>query len=79
MLKKIFLLAISFVFMFSLINFADEINLKEMADKAKWTNGSNVSLQFGVDLGKEGTVKHLIEPTLENGKKHDKVIFTHPE
>ncbi|MBN2246690.1 MAG: WD40 repeat domain-containing protein [Candidatus Aminicenantes bacterium] len=79
MLKKNILVSIALIVMFSLFYYADEINLKEIADKAKWTNGSNVSLQFGVDLGKDGTAKHLIEPTLENGKKHDKVIFTHPE
>lgn len=79
MLKKTLFGTFLIIFLFSFWNYADEINLKEIADKAKWTNGSNVALQFGADLGKDGTAKHLIEPTLENGKKHDKVIFTHPE
>jgi len=79
MKKKNLLLLVVIIFLLSMIDYADEINLKEIADKAKWTNGSNVALQFGVDLGKDGTAKHLIEPTLENGKKHDKVIYTHPE
>lgn len=79
MIKKSILFFLVFVFLLSVANFAEDINLKEIADKAKWTNGRNVSLQFGVDLDKDGTAKHLINPTLENGKKHDKVIFTHPE
>ncbi|HDT11470.1 MAG TPA: hypothetical protein ENN58_01890, partial [bacterium] len=79
MFKKSIFMAVAVIFLFSILIYAEEINLKEMADKAKWTNGRGIVLQFGVDLGSDGTAKHLIEPTLENGKKHNKVIFTHPE
>jgi len=58
---------------------AGEVDLIDRAATAKWRNGEMLDLRFGVDSQASGSVKYLENAVLEDGKRYEKVLFTHPQ
>jgi len=79
MSKKIIFLMIFFSFVMISAVQAEEVDLIDRAATAKWRNGEMLDLRFGVDSQASGSVKYLENAVLEDGKRYEKVLFTHPQ
>lgn len=77
--KKVGIILVLLSLCFSLSLYSDEINLLDRVSKAKWINSQKKFLKFGVDGEKIGTVKFLYNVTLEDNKKHKRVLQAHPD
>jgi len=78
MLKKVGILVILWIFCTALPGFSQEIDLLEKAAQARWSNRDGDPLVFGRDQQEQGTVRYESDPTLEDGRKYDRVLFIHP-
>jgi uncharacterized protein with WD repeat len=79
MLKKFSLYSITLLVVFSLSVFAQEIDLIDRAPQAKWGTSAGDTLTFGADGRERGTVRYDMNQVLEDGKRYERVLYTHPQ
>lgn len=78
-MKKIGI-CLGFVFFLSMsLVSAQEIDLIDQADQARWRNTDNASLVFGREGTASGTATYDSNVVLEDGERYDRVLFTHPQ
>lgn len=79
MVKKLFLISIIFLGLFSMTGLAQEIDLIAKASQAKWGTTAGDTLPFGTDGKERGTARYETDAVLEDGQTHKRVLFTHPQ
>ena len=79
MLRKISQFCTILLIVFSIPVFAQEIDFIERASQAKWGTTTGDTLTFGADGRERGTVRYDRDQVLEDGKRYQRVLFTHPQ
>jgi WD40 repeat protein len=79
MLKKFSPFSIILLCVFCLSVFAQEIDLIDLAPQAKWGTTAGDTLTFGADGRERGTVRYEMNKVLEDGKRYERVLYTHPQ
>ncbi len=79
MLKKGAYLGFILLFVSSMTGLAQEVDLIDKAQQARWETTDGQVLTFGVDGGEKGIAKYSENVALEDGKTYKKVLFTHPQ
>lgn len=79
MSKKLALIGIFVLSVLSLSVSAQEIDLIEKAQQAKWGTTAGDTLTFGADGRERGTVRYDMDQVLEDGKRYERVLYTHPQ
>jgi len=79
MVKKLCLFPIILFILFSATLLAQEIDLIERAPQARWGTTAGDTLTFGADGRERGTVRYDRDKVLEDGKRYERVLYTHPQ
>jgi len=79
MLKKLALFGFVFICFFPLYVLAQEIDLIERAPQARWGTTAGDTLTFGADGRERGTARYDRNKVLEDGKRYERVLYTHPQ
>lgn len=58
---------------------AQEVDLIERAPQARWGTTAGETLAFGADGRERGTVRYDMNQMLEDSKRYERVLYTHPQ
>lgn len=79
MAKKVVFLSAVLLFGLSILGAAQEIDLIEKASEAQWRNSAGQEIRFGLRQEAVGIAKYEQDVILEDGKRYERVLLTHPQ